>query len=74
MEKKFEIIVLSVLLMMIMVEMKYVINVFKEVGIRDVVKVIVGGVLVIWNFVDEIGVDGYVYDLFGVVQLCKELV
>jgi 5-methyltetrahydrofolate--homocysteine methyltransferase len=50
---------MSALLSTTMVELPVVIDALKEAGIRDEVKVIVGGAPVTQQYADEIGADGY---------------
>jgi len=73
-EQKPTIIALSALLTTTMIEMKNVVNALEEAGLRDTVKVIVGGAPVTQGFADEIGADGYAYDSPGAAQLCREIV
>jgi 5-methyltetrahydrofolate--homocysteine methyltransferase len=72
-EEKPEILGLSALLTTTMVEMKNTIDVLKNAGLRDQVKVIVGGAPVTQAFAEQIGADGYAYDAPGAAQKCKEL-
>lgn len=58
-EKKPQILGLSALLTTTMPKMGEVINALKEAGIRDQVKVIVGGAPVTDDFAQEIGADAY---------------
>jgi corrinoid protein of di/trimethylamine methyltransferase len=73
-EQKPTIIALSALLTTTMIEMKNVVDALEEAGLRDSVKVIIGGAPVTQGFADEIGADGYAYDSPGAAQLCKEIV
>ncbi len=73
-EKKPDILALSALLTTTMVEMKKTIQELEAAGMRDSVKIIVGGAPVTQDFADQIGADGYAYDSPGAAQLCKELV
>ena len=73
-EKKPDIIALSALLTTTMVEMKNTIVALEEAGLRNSIKIIVGGAPVTQAFADEIGADGYAYDSPGAAQLCNELV
>jgi uroporphyrinogen decarboxylase len=73
-EKKPDIIALSALLTTTMVEMKNTIVALEEAGLRNSVKIIVGGAPVTQAFADQIGADGYGYDSPGAAQTCKELV
>ncbi len=72
-EKRPDVLALSALLTTTMVEMKNTINALKEAGLRDGVKIVVGGAPVTQAFADEIGADGYAYDSPGAAQKCKEL-
>jgi len=73
-EKKPDIIALSALLTTTMVEMKNTIVALEEAGLRNSVKITVGGAPVTQDFADQIGADGYGYDSPGAAQKCKELV
>ena len=64
---------LSALLTTTMVAMKDVINKLKEEGIRDNVKIIIGGAPITQSFADEIGADGYAPDAASAVDKVKEL-
>ena len=64
---------LSALLTTTMVAMKDVINKLKEEGIRDKVKIIIGGAPITQSFADEIGADGYAPDAASAVDKVKEL-
>jgi len=72
-EKKPDVLAMSALLTTTMVEMKKTIEALKEAGIRDTVRVIVGGAPVTRAFADQIGADGYAYDSPGAAQMCREL-
>jgi 5-methyltetrahydrofolate--homocysteine methyltransferase len=72
-ENKPDIIALSALLTTTMVEMKNTIVGLEEAGLRNSIKVIVGGAPVTQAFADDIGADGYGYDSPGAAQKCKEL-
>jgi 5-methyltetrahydrofolate--homocysteine methyltransferase len=50
------------------------INLFKEVGVREQFKMIVGGGCIDQAWADEIGADGYAQDAASAVELCKALV
>jgi 5-methyltetrahydrofolate--homocysteine methyltransferase len=58
-DEKPYILALSVLLTTTMPQMKIVIDSLEEIGIRDHIKIIVGGAPVTKNFAKSIGVDGY---------------
>jgi 5-methyltetrahydrofolate--homocysteine methyltransferase len=72
-EKGTNIVAMSALLTTTMIEMKNTINILRDAGIRDKVKVIVGGAPVTQKFAEDIGADGYAYDAPGAAQLCKKL-
>jgi len=72
-EQKADILALSAMLTTTMVEMKNTIATLEELGIRNFVKVIVGGAPVTQTFADTIGADGYAYDAPGAAVKCKEL-
>ena len=57
-----------------MPKMGETINAIKEAGIRDQVKVIVGGAPVSRSWAEQIGADGYSADAPGAVKLVKQLV
>lgn len=68
-----QIIGLSALLTTTMPAMKKVIDVFQESGIRNKVKIMVGGAPVTQEYADEIGADGYAPDAASAVDKAKEL-
>ncbi len=49
------------------------INLFKEVGLRDQYKFIVGGGCVTQEWANEIGADGYAPDAASAVEMCKAI-
>jgi methanogenic corrinoid protein MtbC1 len=49
-------------------------NLFAEVGVREMHRVIVGGGCVTRDWAEESGFDGYSEDAAGAVELCKALV
>ncbi|MBC8459841.1 MAG: cobalamin-binding protein, partial [Deltaproteobacteria bacterium] len=53
--------------------MKLTIDVLAENGLRDQVKIMVGGAPVTQKFADEIGADGYAPDAGSAVKLVKTL-
>jgi 5-methyltetrahydrofolate--homocysteine methyltransferase len=69
-----QILALSALLTTTMPEMKKVINTLNEKGLKEKVKVIVGGAPVNRKFADDIGADGYAPDAGEAVQLVKRLI
>lgn len=73
-EYKPDIIGMSALLTTTMLHMKDTIELLKEEGLRDDVKVIIGGAPVSQDFADEITADGYSPDAVSAADLCKRLV
>ena len=65
---------LSALLTTTMPEMQNVIEALEEAGLRNQVKVIVGGAPIDQGFADKIGADGFGADAVDAVQLARELV
>jgi corrinoid protein of di/trimethylamine methyltransferase len=65
---------LSALLTTTMTMQREVIKGLKDAGIRNQVKVMVGGAPVTRSWAEEIGADGYAEDAMGAVQLAKRLV
>ncbi|MBW2604630.1 MAG: corrinoid protein [Deltaproteobacteria bacterium] len=72
-EDKPQIVGLSALLSNTMDIMPDVIAALKDAGLRDSVKVMVGGAPVKQDFADEIGADGWAYDAASAVPKAKEL-
>jgi 5-methyltetrahydrofolate--homocysteine methyltransferase len=64
---------LSALLTTTMLEMKKTIHALTQAGLREKVKIIIGGAPVTQEFADQIGADGYAYDAPGAAQKCKDL-
>jgi len=64
---------MSALLTTTMLSMPKVIDALKEAGLRDNVKVIVGGAPVSHEFAKEIGADGYADDARSAVEIAREL-
>jgi len=62
---------LSALLTTTMVVMGEVIEALKENGLRDKVKVLIGGAAVSDEFAREIGVDAYCVDAFAAVKVLE---
>ena len=65
---------LSALLTTTMPEMQKVIAALDEAGLRNQLKVIVGGAPIDQRFADEIGADGFGADAVEAVQLAREIV
>ncbi len=72
-EEKPNYLALSALLTSTMVNMEDVINALTESGLRDRVKVIIGGAPVSQEYADRIGADGYGADGFHAVALVEAL-
>lgn len=69
-----DIVAMSALLTTTMPSMKETIELLVEEGLRDKVKIIVGGAPVSKEFANSIGADGYAPDAASATDLCKELV
>ncbi|MBU2453806.1 MAG: corrinoid protein [Proteobacteria bacterium] len=72
-EKKATIVALSALLTTTMPMMQQTIDALVESGLRDKVKIIVGGAPVNQDFADKIGADGYAPDAGSASKLAKQL-
>ena len=72
-KEKADILGLSALLTTTMPEMQNVIEVLKAEGLRDHVKVIVGGAPIDQGFAAKIGADGFGKDAVAAVQLVRKL-
>ncbi len=68
-----QVVALSALLTTTMPSMKTTIDALKAAGIRDQVKVVIGGAPVTQRYADEIGADGYAPDANSAVRKSKEL-
>ena len=73
-ETKATLLGLSALLTTTMTAQRKVIKALEEAGIRDQVKVMVGGAPVTEEWADSIGADGYADDVMGAILLSKQLV
>lgn len=69
-----DIIAMSALLTTTMPNMKLVIDALEEKGLRDKVKVMIGGAPVTDNYAQEIGADRYTADAATAAEVAKELV
>ncbi len=72
-EKNARIVCLSALLTTTMPMMKQTIDAIVEAGVRDQVKILVGGAPVTKAFADEIGADGFAADAGSAAKLAKSL-
>jgi len=68
------IVCLSALLTVTMPSMRTTIDALKEAGVREQVKVMVGGAPVTQQFAEEIGADGFSDNASGAVALARRLV
>jgi 5-methyltetrahydrofolate--homocysteine methyltransferase len=67
-----KVVCLSALLTTTMLAQKDVINAIKEAGLRDKVKIMVGGAPVTQSFADEIGADAYTPDAASAAEVCRQ--
>jgi corrinoid protein of di/trimethylamine methyltransferase len=72
-EKKAQIVALSALLTTTMPSMKATVDALKQAGVRDQVKVLVGGAPVTRKYAEEIGADGYGESAAGAAGLAKQV-
>jgi len=72
-ERKPQVVCLSALLTVTMPAMKTTIEALQNAGLRNRVKVLVGGAPVTMQYADEIGADGYSDNAGGAVTLVKNL-
>jgi len=70
--KNANIVALSALLTTTMPAMKTTIEAFKEAGLRDKVKVLIGGAPITQKYADEIGADGYGNNAPAAVIVAKQ--
>jgi len=73
-EKNANIIAMSALLTTTMPSMRTTIEALKQAGVRDQVKVLIGGAPITQKYADEIGADGYSETAVGAVALAKKAV
>ena len=72
MEHEAQILGMSALLTTTMPNMGKTIDAFEEAGMRDVVKIMVGGAPLSQEFADDMGADGYGKDAISCVDLAKQ--
>ena len=72
-ESKADIIGLSALLTTTMVGMRDVVETLKKRGLRDKIKVMIGGAPVTKRFADEIGADGYAMEAASATEIARKL-
>ncbi len=68
-----DIVAMSALLTMTMVEMPKVIDALKEAGLRDKVKIMIGGAPITSEFAKEIGAEGFAEDCASAVDEASRL-
>lgn len=73
-EKNANIVAMSALLTTTMPAMKMTIEALKQAGVRQQVKVLIGGAPITQKYADEIGADGYSENAVGAVTLAKKAV
>ena len=73
-DEKPDIIGMSALLTTTMTNMKNTIEAIEEAGLRDSVKIIIGGAPVTQDYADKIGADGFAPDASRAVNLAKSLI
>jgi 5-methyltetrahydrofolate--homocysteine methyltransferase len=73
-EKGANVVCLSALLTVTMPSMKTTIEALRSAGVRDKVKVLVGGAPVTSQFAAEIGADGYGENAISAVTLARQMV
>ncbi|OGS22011.1 MAG: methyltransferase [Elusimicrobia bacterium RIFOXYA2_FULL_39_19] len=72
-EKKPEVLGMSALLTTTMPAMKSAVEAIKAAGLKDSVKIVIGGAPITQSFADEIGADGYAPDAASAVDVSKKL-
>ena len=72
-ERKPQFVCLSALLTVTMPAMKTTIDALKNAGLRDQIKVLIGGAPVTMQYAREIGADGYSENASGAVSLVRNL-
>jgi corrinoid protein of di/trimethylamine methyltransferase len=72
-EKGANIIAMSALLTTTMPAMRTTVDALKQAGVRDKVKVLIGGAPITQKYADEIGADGYSDNAVGAVGVAKKV-
>ncbi|HSV32061.1 MAG TPA: corrinoid protein [Atribacteraceae bacterium] len=72
-ESRSQVVGMSALLTTTMVQIRGNIKAFEEAGLRDSVKILIGGAPVTQKFADEVGADGYAPDAASAVDTTKTL-
>jgi corrinoid protein of di/trimethylamine methyltransferase len=73
-EKKADIVAMSALLTTTMPAMRTTIEALRLAGVRDGVKIIIGGAPISQKYADEIGADGYTETASGAVALARKVI
>jgi len=73
-EEGANIVAMSALLTTTMPSMKDTVDALVKAGVRDRVKVMIGGAPLTQNYADEIGADGYAPDAASAVDMARQLV
>ena len=73
-QKGVNLVAISALLTTTMMNMKSTIRDIEDAGVRQQVKILVGGAPVTQDFADSVGADGYAPDAPGAARLAKKLV
>ena len=71
-EKGAQVVAMSALLTTTMPAMKTTIEALKQAGVRDQIKVLIGGAPITQKYADEIGADGYSENAVGAVGVAKQ--
>jgi 5-methyltetrahydrofolate--homocysteine methyltransferase len=71
-DKQATIVAMSALLTTTMPAMKTTIDALKQAGVREQVKVLIGGAPITQKYADEIGADGYSENAVGAVALARK--
>ena len=72
-DKGADVLGMSALLTTTMPNMGRTIQAFEDAGLRDIVRIMVGGAPLSQEFADEMGADGYGKDAMACVELAKQL-
>ena len=72
-EKQAQIVAMSALLTTTMPAMRTTIDALRESGVRDKVKVLIGGAPITQRYADEIGADGYSESAASAVALARQV-
>jgi 5-methyltetrahydrofolate--homocysteine methyltransferase len=65
---------MSALLTTTMRVMEHTIKALEEAGVRDTVKIMIGGAPVTQSFADQIGADGYASNAASAAEMAKKFV